>query len=144
MIRRGVIAALLIAPLPAAAAGNAACWDDASRQDISCTEISPAVILSLQAANRATVESIMGVRGRPLAPDRLHFISNYSRGVKIGSGVINLVFSDDRVISIFGETDAPVLDRSGFQLTTQEIRFQWHDHGVTCSDFRIGLPLCPE
>jgi hypothetical protein len=92
--------------------GNAACWGDIQRQDISCRALTEEFLLSLRGATRTEVVAAMGVEGRALSEsekDILHFISNFARGEREGSGIINFKFdASGHVAVIFG-----YIDRSG-------------------------------
>jgi len=102
-------AAALMLPMagPAVAAGNAECWGDNARQDISCTAVTERLLLSLRHASRADIQKAMGVTGRE-GMNRLHFVSNYSMGARWGSGDVNFVFADDgRTACIFADLDSP-------------------------------------
>jgi hypothetical protein len=86
--------------------GNAACWGDNSRQDISCRELTESFLMSMKDKSMSQVQEAMGVKGRPV-DNGLHFISNYAKGEKNGSGDINFVFNDGRVTVMFGSLDLP-------------------------------------
>jgi hypothetical protein len=49
--------------------GNAACWGDNNRQDISCQALTDEFLLSLRDATE--VVKAMGVEGRAIKPDSL-------------------------------------------------------------------------
>jgi hypothetical protein len=103
------IVATLLAGEAAAAeqpTGNAACWGDTQRQDISCRALTEAFLLSLGRATRSEVVAAMGVEGRALSESEktiLHFISNFARGGRGGDGIINFKFdASGHVGVIFG------------------------------------------
>jgi hypothetical protein len=90
-----------------AIAGNAACWGDDRRQDISCRALTENFLLSMRGATKDQVQKAMGVLGRPI-DDGLHFISNNSEGSRFGSGDVNFMFnSDGQVAVIYGLLDLP-------------------------------------
>ena len=112
-----IIAALATTPAMAAPKGNAACWGDINRQDITCRAFTDEFLLSLRHATKAEVVKAMGVDGWPFpgesvckgvpCSDSLHFTSNYTRGARGGSGVVNFLFDKEgRVSVIFGFRDA--------------------------------------
>jgi hypothetical protein len=115
-----ITAAMVVASVSQATTvrGNAACWGDNKRQDISCQALTDEFLLSLRDATKTEVVKAMGVEGRALKPDslcrgvtcsdELHFISNYSKGTHWGAGDINFLFDQDgRVSLIFGSIDPP-------------------------------------
>jgi hypothetical protein len=91
------------------AADNAACWDDATRVEISCAPLTEKLLSSLQFASRQSVMKAMKAEGRPFKPDELHFISNAKRG-DAETGILNVTFRDDRVVSTSTQT-GPVGER---------------------------------
>ena len=56
--------ALVLLPRDAIAAGNAQCWGDDSRQDISCRALTESFLLSMRGATRDEIIKAMGVTGR--------------------------------------------------------------------------------
>jgi hypothetical protein len=91
---------------------NSDCWDDPSRNDIGCTKLSENFLMSLRYATRDQVRKAMNAAGREINPFEnqhdLHFISNYTRGEKEGSGVANFIFDNEtgKAIIIFAIIDA--------------------------------------
>jgi hypothetical protein len=77
---------------------NSACWDDNSRQDISCTKLTDAFLMSLRFKKKAEIQKLMNAAGRQI-PNKerleLRFLSNYTRGKEEGSGDLNVWFGDD-------------------------------------------------
>ena len=102
-------------------AGNAACWDDDSRVDISCTRITEDLLLSFRGQTQASVRKTMQAVGRETGMGT-RFISNYARGEKTGSGGLNVVFDEGRVVVIRATVDTPA---NGGRL-----EFIWNAHGV--------------
>ncbi|MGH7079181.1 MAG: hypothetical protein ACREFU_13945 [Acetobacteraceae bacterium] len=91
--------------------GNGSCWGptdhgDNGRPDISCRALTEDFLMSMRGKTKAEVQRAMGVNGRP-DNDGLHFISNYARGAKYGSGDINFLFKGNRAVVIFGSLDLP-------------------------------------
>jgi hypothetical protein len=62
------------------AADNAACWDDPTRVEISCTPLTEKLLTSLKFASRRRAIKAMKAEGRPFSPDELQFIGNAKRG----------------------------------------------------------------
>jgi hypothetical protein len=90
--------------------GNADCWGDKSRQDISCRNLTESFLMSMRNASMAEVRKAMQVDGRPFE-NGLHFISNYSLGTRWGSGDVNFTFDDQgRVMVISASLDPPKAD----------------------------------
>jgi hypothetical protein len=73
------VAALLLSGA-SKAANNAACWDDATRVEISCTPLTEKLLTSLKFASRQRAKNAMKAEGRPFSRDELHFIGNAKRG----------------------------------------------------------------
>ncbi len=92
---------------PVEGKGNSECWGDENRQDISCRALTDEFLMSMRGATRAEVVKAMNVAGREI--DRgLHFLSNYSRGERWGSGDVNFLFDQSgRVAIISALTSAP-------------------------------------
>jgi hypothetical protein len=95
-------AAIASAVMPAMAddfkGDNSACWDDSSRHEISCTQLTPEFLMSLRFKTKAEIQKLMNAAGRPISNKErieLHFIGNYTRGSKAGSGVMNVQFDDN-------------------------------------------------
>jgi hypothetical protein len=87
--------------------GNADCWGDDSRQDISCRNLTESFLLGMRNAPIAEVRRVMQVDGRPIKYG-LHFVSNYSRGTRWGSGDVNFIFDEHgRVKIISASLDPP-------------------------------------
>jgi hypothetical protein len=115
-MKRNLFAVALLAALasPAAAAerppvGNAECWGDAERQDVSCRQLTESFLLSLRGATREQVRTAMGVEGREVPiSNTIRFLSNYSKGTRVGSGAFNVRFDKDgRADIIYGDIDDP-------------------------------------
>jgi hypothetical protein len=125
-----------------AAAGNAACWGDDERQDITCAKITEPLVRGLIGASKAKLDATMGATGRPLSGNVWHFISNYDRGRTLGSGAINFVVVDGILRSIFGVVDdAYVPGRTG----PSDFEFHWNDGSLTCSNVPgWSVSPCPE
>ena len=63
--------------------------------------------MSMRGATKAEVVKAMNVEGREVDKG-IHFISNYSRGARWGSGSVNFVFDQTgRVFIIFATIDGP-------------------------------------
>jgi hypothetical protein len=93
--------------MPVAGNGNSECWGDDKRQDISCRALTEQFLLSMRDATRAEVIKSMNVQGRNIERG-LHFLSNYSRGERWGSGDVNFLFDQrGRVNIIFASIDSP-------------------------------------
>lgn len=108
MIRSALSAAIIAYAITIASpahAENAACWGDDTRQDISCTAITEKLVLSLRGQDEAAVRKVMKAAGRTIEKTGLHFLSNYSKGSRDGSGALNVVFENGRATSIFGAVD---------------------------------------
>jgi hypothetical protein len=102
-----VAATMLAGAAAAQPTGNAACWGDTQRQDISCARLTENFLLNLRRATRDEVTKAMGVEGRPFTGEKekniIHFLSNYARGQNGGDGAINFRFDQSgRVDIIFG------------------------------------------
>lgn len=114
---------------PVEGKGNSECWGDENRQDISCRSLTESFLLSMRGATKAEVVKAMKVGGREI--DRgLHFVSNYSRGERWGSGDVNFLFDqDERVSIIFATLDPP--NSNG-----QHADFMWNNEVLPsgCSD----------
>jgi hypothetical protein len=89
--------------------GNAACWGDPERQDISCRQLTEGFLLNMRRATKAEVIAAMGVEGRTVnIPNTIRFLSNYSKGQRTGSGSVNFRFDQSgRVDIIYGDIDDP-------------------------------------
>jgi hypothetical protein len=93
--------------LPVAGKGNSECWGDDNRQDISCRALTENFLLSMRGATKTEVFKVMNVKGREIASG-LHFMSNYSRGERWGSGTVNFTFDQEgRVSVIVASVDPP-------------------------------------
>jgi hypothetical protein len=93
--------------LPIASKGNAVCWEDDNRQDISCQALTERFLLSMRGAKKLDVWKAMGVKGREFG-NGLHFLSNYSKGERWGSGSVNFTFdAEGRVVIIVASVDPP-------------------------------------
>jgi hypothetical protein len=119
-------------------AGNAACWGDDSRQDISCRALTENFLLSMRGASQDEVIKAMGANGRQLLR-RLHFISNYSKGEREGGGFVNFTFDQTGHVSII-EANVDHARSEG-----KPIEFIWNANmswQPYCSDFPGGRPGC--
>jgi len=85
--------------MPVAGKGNAECWNDSSRQDVSCRALRDNFLMSMRGASKADVVKAMNVAGREIEQG-LHFASNYSRGECWGSGDVNFLFDDQWRVSV--------------------------------------------
>ena len=85
-------------------AENEACWGDDSREDITCTQITERLLLSLRGQTEDFVRKAMKAPGRGL-DGGLHFISNFSRGEKSGDGDVNVTFEDGRTTNVSAAID---------------------------------------
>jgi hypothetical protein len=115
---------------PVAGKGNAECWGDDDRQDISCRALTENFLLSMRGATRADVIRAMNVKGREISGG-LRFLSNYSRGAKWGSGSVNFTFNNDgRVSVIMASIDPP-------NMAGRSVDFLWNADRLPegCSDF---------
>jgi hypothetical protein len=101
--------------------GNSDCWGDDQRQDISCQNLTEAFLLSMRNAPMATVRAAMKVAGRDVGngqQSELHFISNYSRGSRWGSGDVNFLFdAKGRVEVISASLDPPYMNGKSADFT---------------------------
>jgi hypothetical protein len=116
--------------LPVTGKDNAECWGDAERQDISCRALTENFLLSMRNATKAEVIDAMNVNGRPI-DGGLHFLSNYGRGERWGSGIVNFSFGDDgRVSVIVASIDPP-------NMKGKAVDFIWNADRLPggCSDF---------
>ena len=92
--------------LPVTGKGNAECWGDDTRQDISCRALTEGFLLSMRGATKPEVIKAMNVGGRKIASG-LHFISNYSNGERWGSGDVNFTFDAEGRVSIISASIDP-------------------------------------
>jgi hypothetical protein len=91
--------------------GNSECFGDNSRQDVSCRALTENFLLSMRNATKPEVVRAMGVEGREVDDAGLHFISNYSKGERWGSGVVNFKFNPEgRATVIFATLDSPTVE----------------------------------
>src|ERR1700730_14982024 len=105
--------------------GNSECWGDNSRQDISCRPCTESFLLSMRVATKPEVVKAMGGEGREVEGAGLHFISNYSRGERWGSGIVNFKFNSEGHASvIFANLDRPIAERENEE--TGIIWFIWN------------------
>jgi hypothetical protein len=96
--------------LPVEGKGNAECWGDDSRQDISCRALTESFLFSMRGATKQEIIKVMNVGGREIGGG-LHFISNYSKGERWGSGSVNFTFDEEgRVSVIVASIDPPNMD----------------------------------
>jgi hypothetical protein len=87
--------------------GNSECWGDDGRQDITCRTLTENFLMGLRGATKDQMQKAMNVKGRGTG-NGLHFLSNYSKGQRLGSGDINFTFDDEGHVSIiFGSLDPP-------------------------------------
>ena len=136
------IAALFLSA-GAARADNAACWGDESREDITCSKITEPLLLSLRGQTIEAVRKAFEARGRDIEKG-LHFLSNYSRGEKTGSGDVNVTFEDERATVVNASVDSP--NKTG------EFEFIWNAYAApalgseidrSTKDFRRS-PFCSD
>ncbi len=90
-----------------ARADNSACWGDNSREDITCVQITEPLLLSFRGQSRDFVRKAMKAPGVERHPHSLHFLSNYSKGRKTGSGDVNVTFEDGRATIVNASIDTP-------------------------------------
>ena len=102
-------------------AGNAACWGDDTRKDITCVKVTEPLLLSLRGQSVKSVRKVLGADGRDLGT-QFHFLSNYDRGRTTGAGAINVTFENDRATIVHGSEDTP--DQAG------EFAFVWSAYAV--------------
>ena len=124
-------------------AGNAACWGDDSRQDISCRALTESFLLGMRGVSRGEVIKQMGANGR-VTDAGLHFISNYSKGIREGSGIVNFSFDETgRVSVIYADVDHAY--KEGIQQKSME--FIWNASKSWlpyCSDFAGSHRRCDD
>jgi len=105
--------------LPVAGKGNAECWGDDSRQDISCRALTEIFLLSMRGVTKPEVLKAMNVGGREIGHG-LRFLSNYSKGERWGSGSVNFTFdSEGRVSVIVASVDPP-------NMSGKSVDFVWN------------------
>lgn len=93
--------------MPVEGKGNSECFGDGSRQDISCRALTDNFLMSMRGATKVEVVKAMNVTGREIERG-LHFLSNYSRGERWGSGDANFLFDQTgRVSVIFASISSP-------------------------------------
>jgi hypothetical protein len=90
----------------AARAENSACFGDDSREDITCTQITEKLLLGFRGQTIDSIRKAMKAPGRRIE-SVLHFLSNYSRGEKPGSGDVNVTFEDGRATIVEASVDSP-------------------------------------
>ena len=84
-----------------ALSGNAECYGDNSRQDVTCRPLTERFLLGLRNATADQVQEAMGVLGRNNAGT--HFMSNYQGD---GSGDINFIYDGNGLVTIiFGRIE---------------------------------------
>ena len=98
--------AALLCLARAAHAENSVCWGDDSREDITCTQITEKLILGFRGQTIDSIRKTMKAPGRGIEGG-LHFLSNYSRGAKTGSGDVNVTFEDGRATIVSASVDSP-------------------------------------
>jgi hypothetical protein len=113
------------------AADDAACWDDPTRLEISCTALTEKLLTSLKFTSRQRAIKAMKAEGRPFSPNELHFIGNAKRG-DAETGILNLTFRDDRVVIIHALIDQP----------GQPLEYIWNAELGGCSDFPDSSEKC--
>jgi hypothetical protein len=130
----------VLLPRAAIAAGNAQCWGDDSRQDISCRALTENFLLSMRGATRDEIIKAMGVTGREVELG-LHFISNYSKGEREGSGIVNFSFDGTGHVSVITAD----VDHAGSKGPSME--FIWNASTSPlpfCSDFPGSRSRCDD
>ena len=85
---------------------NSACWGDDSREDITCTQITEKLLLGFVGQTINSIRKTMKAPGRGIEGG-LHFLSNYSRGEKTGSGDVNVTFENGRATIVSASVDSP-------------------------------------
>ena len=88
-----------------ARADSTACWDDESREDVTCVKVTEELLLSLRGQTIEAVRKAMKAPGRGIE-NSLHFLSNYSRGEKPGSRDVNVIFEDGRATVVSASVDS--------------------------------------
>ena len=88
------------------------------------------MLLNLQGLSPEAVQKVFGVKGREV-PGGLHFLSNYSRGEKAGSGDINIKFDDGRATNVSG-----LIDKAGSSGTMEYI---WNAYALPPGDQEFDL-----
>jgi hypothetical protein len=127
-----VSVAVLLISGASKAAGNAACWDDATRVEISCSPLTEKLLSSLKFASRKTVTKVMKAEGRlfedyVVDATTIHFIGNAKRGY---TGILNVSFKGDRAVIIHAIIDEP------------HIEYIWNAELGGCSDFLGSNEKC--
>ena len=123
-----------------AIAGNAQCWGDDDRQDISCRALTESFLLGMRGAARGEVVKAMGVKGREV-PSGLHFISNYTKGEREGSGDVNFIFDQAGRVSVI----YAVVDHAHTQGKPMEFIWNADTSGRPfCSDFPGSHNRCDD
>jgi hypothetical protein len=125
-------------------ADHAACWGNDSRGDITCIKITEQLLLSLRGQTIEAVRNALKAPGRSVDETGLHFLSNYSRGEKAGSGDVHVTFEDGRATAVNASVDSP--GKAG------QFEFIWNAYAVpalgsdidrTTRDFR-RTPFCSD
>lgn len=123
-----------------ASAGNAACWGDDERQDISCRALTETFLLGMRHASRDELVKAMGVKGRQGSNNVLHFASNYSKGQREGSGDVNFTFDPSGYVSVI----YAIVDKGGDN-KGKSMEFIWNvdkSWEPFCSDFAGSRNRC--
>ena len=97
-----------------ARADSTACWDDESREDVTCVKVTEELLLSLRGQTIEAVRKAMKAPGRGIE-NSLHFLSNYSRGEKPGSGDVNVIFEDGRATVVSASVDSSRKQQGQFE-----------------------------
>jgi hypothetical protein len=122
-----------------ARANNGACWGDGSdepgRPDISCTQLTEQLLVSLEGATLVQVVEAMNAPGLPDDGGVLHFVSNYALRERGGVGVVDFRFGTDRRVEAI---NALVEGQHGQRAT----RFVWNVVEAGCSDFPGSIQRC--
>jgi hypothetical protein len=120
-------------------ADNAKCWgdgvDEPGRPDISCTELTEGLLLSLEGATKAEVLRAMNAPGVPDNGGVLHFVSNYAWRQRSGVGVVDFHFGPDGQVEVINATVDASSGKKG-------MRFVWNATLGSCSDFSGSIQRC--
>jgi hypothetical protein len=123
---------------------NSECWGSERDQDISCRALTENFLMSLRGATRAEVLKAMSVQGREIKPGDindlpgLHFVSNYARGARWGSGDVNFWFDEQGRVSIIAASLTAPMAASNYD-------FLWNAKSLPlgCSDLpRSSMKHC--
>jgi hypothetical protein len=120
-------------------ADNSACWgggtDEPGRPDISCTQLTEQLLVSLEGATLVQVVEAMNAPGLPDDGGVLHFVSNYALRQRGGVGFVDFRFGHARRV----EAISALLDGLHGQRAT---RFVWNVAEPGCSDFPGSIQRC--